>query len=332
MKNTTMTYTGADIKVLDFWERGITGKNVKIGIVDHGQAHHPALPVSGGIACLTHDTYYYAEGEHHTHCAGIALGRNLENGKPTGIAPDALNYVVRMYMLTITTRVQSYIQAIDWAIAESIDILSISQHLSENSFLFDKTQRTSSRGCPKHLRIPLRMAFDRAYRAGIIIVVASGNNGADTDFIELLPKMPGVVGVSNMDWEGFIKPTDHTGNWVKVGVGGTNILSTGLNDGYSRLSGTSMSTPAIAGYLALFKELFPVKTPQEIVQVLYDNMTSIKGTPAGFPHPPKELYNLPVITEVNELRRFTNFTWQPVDAFVKQGTTWKEAEAMGYGI
>src|SRR5699024_10409063 len=136
---------------------------------------------------------------HPTRCAGIAAGRNLQNGEPTGIAPDAEIYSIRMYLRQYADRIKSLIEAIDFAIAEGIDILNMSIHITENSFRI-ATGKGSSEGTPKHMRIAMRNAFYKAYKHGIIIVVAAGNMNDgdgkdDIEFGQLLPKMPGVITV-----------------------------------------------------------------------------------------------------------------------------------------
>src|SRR5699024_229110 len=128
--------------------------------------------------------------------------RNLQNGQPTGVAPDAELYAIRMYYKTYDDRVRSLIEAIDYAIDEGIDILSMSIHIAENSYNKDDG-KGSSKGIPKHMRIPMREAFIKAYKHGIIICVAAGNHndgsGKDNvEFMEYLPKMPNVIAVANL--------------------------------------------------------------------------------------------------------------------------------------
>ncbi|WP_308017556.1 S8 family serine peptidase [Alkalihalobacillus deserti] len=48
-----------------------------------------------------------------------------------------------------------------------------------------------------------------------------------------------------------------TGNTIEVAALGVSVLSTVLGNKYSRMSGTSMAAPYIAGNLALLKQSFP---------------------------------------------------------------------------
>ncbi len=340
LAKSSVTYAHSKLKVDDYWNRGITGKGVKIAVMDDAMGVHSALPVSGGYACGAH-TDYMGSNEHATHCAGIALGRNLQNGHPTGIAPDAELYAVRLYYRRMEDRVKSFIETIEYAINEGIDVVSMSVHLSENSYNISDG-RGSSLGTPKHLRIRLRDAFIQAYKKGVIVVVAAGNHndgsGEDNiEYEELLPKMPNVVTVANLTpldtrWE-----TSGVGKWVDVAGYGSYIKSTVPGNGYGKLTGTSMSTPQIAGIIALYKQLFSDLSPQQIIEKVFDNCVMIPGLNSeqqgrGVPQPPAELYELPTLSEAeNQFRRYTDYTWQATEAYAKIDGDWKEVEAVGYG-
>ncbi len=337
LTNSTVTYAHARLKIDDYWNRGITGKGVKIAILDDAMGVHPALPVSGGYACGAH-TDYIGSNEHATHCAGIALARNLQNGLPVGIAPDAELYAVRMYHRTMVDRVKSFIETIDYAIDEGIDIVSMSVHLSENSFNIDDG-RGSSQGTPKHLRIPLREAFIKAYQHGIIIVVAAGNHndgsGEDNiEFEELLPKMPNVITVANFTPIDTRSSSSGVGRWVDISGYGSWIKATTPNSGYGKLTGTSMSTPQIAGIIALYKQLFSELSPQDVIEKVFDNCVMIPGLNSeqqgrGIPQPPSELYDLHTLNEaVNQFRRYTDYSWQATESYANINGNWIETEAM----
>ena len=335
LSRATVTYANPMMKVQDFWERGFTGEGVSIGIVDHGIAKHEALPIVGGHACLQHKTYFYEKGDHHTHCAGIALARNLENGEPVGIAPNASHYVIRMYMSTMESRIKSIIEAIDYAIEVGIDILSISQAITENSARYSNG-RTSSTGAPKHLRLAFRDAFIRAKEAGVIIVVPASSNEDEFNFVELLPKMPNVVAVTNLEKQDRDFPKMHDYNKKIVSAPGYNIKSIYADGSYARMSGVSMAVPAVAGLLALYKQAFPDISTDTLLDRFYNSAVITKDVPKeietlGIPQPPPELYVKPVTNAIGSLRIYSDYCWVPVDSFHKEGNKWKEMEAVGFG-
>lgn len=342
----SVTYAHPKLKVDDYWNRGITGKGVKVGIVDDMMGLHDALPIAGGIACGRFTQYHatnYTQGSNHaTHCAGIIGGRNLVNGQPTGVAPDVEIYAIRMDNTRDEDRVYTIIELIDYAIDEGLDIVTMSIHISENSSNISDG-RFSSRGTPKHLRIKMRDAFIKAWRHGLIIVVAAGNHndgrGEDNiEFEELLPKMPNVITVANLTPIDTRRDSSGVGRWVDIAGYGTHIKSTTRGGGYGRLTGTSMSTPQIAGVIALYKQLFNDLSPQEIVEKVFDNCVMIPGLNSeqqgrGVPMPPPELYDLPTLNEAeNQFRRYTDYSWQATEAYTKIDGDWIEMEAIGgYG-
>jgi len=337
LDKTTVTYAHAKLKIDDYWNRDITGQGIKIGIVDDGMGTHDALPISGGYPCGEHTTYMQ-ENDHATHCAGIALARNLQNGQPTGIAPDAELYSIRMYYRTYADRVKSLIEAIDYAIETGIDILSMSIHIAENSANYAQ-DKGSSAGIPKHLRITFREAFFKAYKHGIIIVVAAGNNNVDgkdnIEFEELLPKMPNVIAVANLTPIGSRRSSSGIGRWVDVAGYGTFIRSTLPGNRYGEMTGTSMATPQIAGVFALYKQLFSDLTAQEVIEKVFDNCLPMTGLSnieqgRGVPQPPSELYTLHTLPDAeNHFRRYTNYTWHAAEVYTKVNNQWKETEALG---
>ena len=342
MNKSSVTYAHAKLKIDDYWNRGITGKGVKIGIVDDGVGTHDALPISGGYACGGHTTYRQ-ENNHATHCAGIALGRNLVNGKPTGIAPGAQLYSIRMYYRRFADRVFSLIEAIDYAIDQGIDILSMSIHIVENSYHYSKDDRgNGNHGIPKHLRIPMKQAFFKAYKHGIIICVAAGNHndgsGKDNiEFEEFLPKMPNVITVANLTKTDKRYFSSGVGRWVDVAGYGTYIKSTLPRNSYGKLTGTSMATPQVAGVFALYKQLFHNLPAKKIIEKVFDNCKKVEGLNElqqgrGIPQPPKELYDIePLDTADNHFRMYDDYTWVATDSYTKIDGVWTKVEAMGYG-
>ncbi|WP_080875540.1 S8 family peptidase [Oceanobacillus timonensis] len=335
----TVTYAHPKLRIDDYWNRGITGQGVKVAAIDDPIYEHEALPIVDGMACGPL-TAWKGTSEHPTHCAGIACAKNLQNGQPAGVAPDAEYYHIRMFLRTYGDRIKSLVEAIDYSLEKEVDILFMSIHIAENSINYDDG-RGSSAGTPKHLRIKMREAFFKAYKNGLIIVVAGGNHndgrGEDNiEFEELLPKMPNVITVANLTPVNTRREASGVGKWVDVAGYGSYIKSTIVNDNYGKLSGTSMSTPQIAGIIALYKQLFSDLPSQEIIEKVFDNCEKVPGLNSeqqgrGVPMPPAELYSLPILDEANnQFRRYTDYTWQATEAYAKKDGKWIETEAMGY--
>lgn len=339
LTNASITYGNQKTKISDYWNRGITGKGIKIANLDQAMSPHNAVPVFGGYACGDH-TEYMGDAAHPLACAGVAVANNLSNGFPCGIAPDSELYVIRMDYTGYIGRCRSLVEAIDFCISRSINILSMSIHVSENSY--DGTPEGSNKGVPKHMRLELRKAFIRAFDAGLIIVVAAGNNNTDgsdnIEFMEWLPKAPNVIAVANFTINNQRYPTSGVGKWIDIAGFGDKTMTTTLDNGYKLGGGTSIATPQIAGILALYMQLFREKlTPQQIVEKLFDNCVPFANISSheqgrGVPMPPKELYTLePVSDASNPVRFFTNYTWQALDAYYKENNQWIKMEARKNG-
>jgi len=67
---------------------------------------------------------------------------------------------------------------------------------------------------------------------------------------------------------------------------GININSTYLGGDYMTMSGTSMSSPVVAGVCALVKQAKPGLTPQEVKSLLMNTADVLLNTDSGMPYPP----------------------------------------------
>ncbi|WP_372350970.1 S8 family serine peptidase [Streptomyces sp. KL116D] len=164
---------------------GITGKGVKVGIIDTGiDYHHPDLKdaYAGGHDFVDDDqdpmetTYadwkasgqaetnqgstYYTE--HGTHVAGIVAGRGAADKERAahGVAPDASVYAYRVLGPYGSGRTSDIVAAMDRAAADGMDVVNMSLGASVNDPLS-----------------PTAVAADNLVLSGITTVVAAGNSG-----------------------------------------------------------------------------------------------------------------------------------------------------------
>lgn len=345
MDMVTLPYSSAKSNMDAYWSRGVFGQGVKVAILDDGMASNKAVPIAGGHPCGTHKTYLSPNTDHAINCAGITLARNMKDGKPAGVAPMAELYAIRMYYKTYSDRVKTLIEAIDYCIREGIDIISMSIHISENSYNTKDPLNPSGRGTPKHLRIPLRDAFIRAYQNNLVVVVAAGNNNTgdrkdNIEFVEHLPKLPGAVTVANATIEDKMRLTSGVGKWVDVVGYGTYIRTTGPHDTYATTTGTSMSTPQVAGIIALYRNLYPGLDVAGLMEKVYENCVPIPNIPEieqgrGFIQPPDEILNrLPILGNGSGgFRTWDNntYSWKYSEAYHRESSKWVELEGVYNG-
>jgi serine protease AprX len=205
---------------------GITGKGVTVALVDTGVAAVDDL--SGRVVTVTDGTSgetsscYNLSGEpgcgdsygHGTFMAGLIAGDgSSSSGVHRGVAPDAKVLSVKVAARSGATDVSTVLAAIQWVVSHratyGIDVLNLS--LGTNS-----TQSASTD--------PLNYAVQRAWAAGIVVVVSAANGGP----------APGTVA----------KPADDP--WV-VTAGATDDQGTpGLGD--DRLPDFSSRGPTVDGF------------------------------------------------------------------------------------
>jgi hypothetical protein len=238
------------------WEQGYSGQGVKVAIIDSGIGVHADLPnviqrlsftqSTGAVA----DVAPYDHNGHGTHVAGIV------GAKQGGATSGGLDYVgvapnVSLYSLKVVDGTQGtvldVIEAIDWAIANKMDIINLSL------------------GLTTHVQL-LQDAVDRAFKAGIVVVGAAGNDGNGFP-INYPAKYDSVIAVSSVDQTKGISGFSSTGPEVEFTAPGGAVKSTYMSGGtatYATVGGTSQAAPHVAGFAALLLQKDPSKSPNEI--------------------------------------------------------------------
>lgn len=120
-----------------------------------------------------------------------------------------------------------------------------------------------------------------AYQNGTVVVCAAGNTGSEVNhYPSAYDNVTAVANVTNTD----VRNTSTTfGLWVDVSAQGTSIFST-INspaNGFGSLTGTSMSSPHVAGLSALVKTRWPGYSAEQVMQrvrVTSDNIDALNPT------------------------------------------------------
>lgn len=107
-----------------------------------------------------------------------------------------------------------------------------------------------------------------AVSKGSVVVVAAGNSGGYLDVVKQYPAaFPEVLTVGSTGSNNVSTFSDY-GVTVDVWAPGENILSTVLGNQYQRQSGTSMSSPIVAGVCGLIKSVHPDWSPRKVMMQL----------------------------------------------------------------
>jgi len=264
---------------------GLTGKGVKIGIIDTGiDLDHPDLRVAGGASILPGVTSYdddSSEG-HGTAIAGIIAALDNDFGA-VGVAPDAEIYAIKTLDSKGEGSIADVVAGINWAIANDMDIINLSLTSDESREL-------------------LETAIQTAYNKGILIVAASGNiKNPQTYIPDVLyparyPQVIAVGSVGKVDSVGRVIEPHTRSQFSYFGANldfvapGAEIWST-LNGSnaetqYSYTYGTSMAAPFVTGIAALYKEQYPQLKSQQLrghmERAAYDLGAAGKDAEYGF--------------------------------------------------
>jgi len=264
------------------WEKkdrlgyNLTGKNITIAILDTGvNYNHPDLKdnyiAEGSYDFVNNDTNPMDDLGHGTHCIGIAVGKgNESNYRYVGVAPDAKFYAFKILDNKGEGNFENYTLAMDAAVNLGVDIVSLSFG-------------TLSPGKPTD---DLCKRADNVSDAGIVVVTAAGNLG--DDYKSNCITSPGcaqkAICVGATDKNDKIAyfssrgPVEWDGNYMikpDVVAPGFNIKSTSINGGYQTKDGTSMSTPHVAGAVALILQANLNYSPEDVKNKLKDSALNL---------------------------------------------------------
>lgn len=236
------------------------GENALIFILDTGIANHPDLDENRRRQYdknLTGDTP--VKHLHGTHCAGIAAALSNNIGI-VGVAPKAG---------LADVQVLNGSGSGSWAwvaggIRHAADVKLTGADAGKVKIISMSLGGSASNK-------ELEDAVDYAISKGCIVIAAAGNSGyrEGQSTVNWPGAYPQVITVAAIDPDSDDNPANNkpanyssAGPAVDVAAPGTNVLSTVLNGGYARLSGTSMATPHVAGIAALVATMYPEAFPE----------------------------------------------------------------------
>jgi subtilisin family serine protease len=262
----------------------VMGNGIVVAVVDTGVDYtHPDLgsglgpsyKVIGGYDFYNGDADPMDDNGHGTHVAGIVAA----NGVITGVAPDASILAYKVLGADgsgSTSKVISGIEAAmdpngDGNTSDHADIISLSL------------------GGPAQDGDPLCLAVREAVNAGVVVVVAAGNDGPSLGTVASPGIAPEVITVGAVDSYGSLAsfssrgPTSDLSLKPEICAPGVSIESTvpysnavySSVTGHRPLSGTSMATPHVSGAAALLLQLHPDWSPQQVKSALLTSTSAM---------------------------------------------------------
>ena len=253
------------------WGVTLGDSDIQVAVVDSGvDIDHADLQniATYNVGCGTDDIV-----GHGTHVCGI-IASTLNNGLGgSGIAP---NVSVTSYRCADNYgSVSSYYmyQGIYTATSRGADIIS----LSIGGYWPDAA---SWDDCD------IEYAIRRANSYGVTVIAAMGNDGSNTMCYPAAYN--GVIAVAATDRSNRRAWYSNFGAWCDVAAPGSDIYSTypreldtndGLQDGYTRLDGTSMATPVVTAVCALYMSWFGHVSPTQMEKIL--ESSAVKCSDSG---------------------------------------------------
>ena len=246
----------------DVHSAGYQGSGIKVAVLDTGiLTSHADLQVSGGYDTTGIGSYVDDHG-HGTHVAGTVAALNNSIGV-IGAAPAAQLYAVKVLDRYGSGTYSNIIAGIEWAISNDIDVINMSLGGSSGS-------------------TALQQACDAAYKAGILVVAAAGNEGTssgDTECIGYPAKYSSVMAVGSITSDNVRSYFSSTGSTLEIMAPGSNIYSTTINGSYGTMSGTSMACPHVAGVAALVWSAKPSLTNVQLRNALNETANDLWNDP-----------------------------------------------------
>lgn len=297
----------------DAWKAGYTGNGVDVALIDSGVA--PVQGLTSGNVVNGPDLSFDSQVPeltnldgfgHGTHMAGLIAGRDVEMSPSkyasapasqfTGVAPDARIISIKAGAHDGSVDVSQVIAAINWATehahtnGNNIRVISL-------SYGTDSTQASQVD--------PLAFAVEQAWKAGIVVVVAGGNDGTPAKVLANPAYDPYVLAVGADDPQNTLSYVDDTvpdftsrgtnDRHVDLVAPGAHVAGLRVpgsvvdvahpdavvGDRYLRGSGTSQATAVVAGAAAIFLQKYPRATPDQVKKQLmstahsFDSATNV---------------------------------------------------------
>jgi serine protease AprX len=282
---------------------GLTGKGVGIALIDTGVVPVPGLPaaqiVNGpdlSIDSQSANLRYLDAFGHGTHLAGIMVGNDPARGL-RGIAPGAKLTSIKVGTSNGAADVSQVIAALDWLAqhrnddpANPIKVVCLAYGTDAN---------------PNATNDPLYAAVENATKAGILVVVAGGNNGTALGRLNSPSLNYSVVTVGSSATQGTVTRLDDTlssftsvdpnapldvvapgesivslrnpGSYIDMNHPGARVGET-----LFRGSGSSQSTAVVAAAAALLLEKAPNTTPIALKRWMQNYSTVLRGDAAKY--------------------------------------------------
>ena len=209
---------------------------------------------------------------HGTHLAGIAAAKDNSFGI-VGIAPGARLWALKILESSGMGEISTLIKGLDY--------------INQNPNQVDVA--VLSLGCECESGA-LDIAISNSIKAGITIVVAAGNEGKNAETFTPANNQDVITVSAIADTDGkcggngpsspyggddMLASFSNFGDVVDISAPGVDIYSTFKSNSYTKLTGTSMAAPHVAGAAALYISSHPEASPKDVKNYLVNAGTTL---------------------------------------------------------
>ncbi|WP_019123332.1 S8 family serine peptidase [Brevibacillus massiliensis] len=248
----------------EFWARGYRGQGVKVGVIDTGFGNHEDIVYTERFSpWIDHP----AEEDMHPHGTNVAgiIGAKDNNKGYVGVAPEVELYCAKACESTWSFSSDAIYSSINWLIGKGVKIINCSY----GGVIGGESDRR---------------VYETAYRDhGVLFVCSAGNEASipntpdPNNCVKYPAAYPFTLAVGSISPNRVIADYSSRGPEVDISAPGDGVMAPkptqenidgtdfyGISNRYELFGGTSCAAPHITGMAALYKQMYPNYTADQL--------------------------------------------------------------------
>ncbi len=240
---------------------------IKVAVLDSGLDFDEDIPFVEREDFLGEEelSVMYQDYTGHGTCISGLICARENTQRVTGIASNVDLYMGRVLDENNEADVNRVIKAVQWAISKKVNII----HMSFGIKTYSEA---------------LNNVIQEAYRKGILIIAAAGNDGTadeDESTVEYPAAFENVIAVGCTNEKNKKSDFSSSGNEIDVVAPGEKILGTGVFSGIVVEEGTSLAAAQVTGVAAVLWGMHPDKSNEYIKEWIISSANDTIGKNCG---------------------------------------------------